>query len=148
MSLHVIPLIQEFYLATDRIEIPENKIIPTSAGKNGKIESGYVLQKSHPYYEIDTLYWRTTPLVNRIFIIHFQEILLAFIHSQLMSQKNYAIFNYERANGIKLYLHPKKPTNICIEVFDRKAKNFILAETLDILQNSFVFHSKTTVKVD
>ena len=50
MSLHVIPLVQEFYLATDETEIPENRIIPTSIGRTGKIESGYVHEKSHHCY--------------------------------------------------------------------------------------------------
>ena len=36
MSLHVIPLVQEFYLATDETEIPENRIIPTRTIVTGK----------------------------------------------------------------------------------------------------------------
>lgn len=130
MSLHVIPLVQEFYLATDETEIPENRIIPTSIGKTGKIESGYVHEKSHYHYEIDTLYWKEIPIVSGIFILHFHEILLGFIHSHLTTQKSYAIFNHKNSYGVNLYLQPKKPTTLCIEVYDREKKNFILAETL------------------
>lgn len=131
MSLYVIPLVQEFYLATEKITIPENRIVPTSSGISGKIESGYVLEKSHPYYYIEGLYWRTIPLVSRIFILHFHEILLGFVHSQLTPQKSYIILDHQKIYGVKLYLHPEKSTRLCIEVLDEEAKNFVLAETLE-----------------
>ncbi len=131
MSLHVIPLVQEFYLATEKITIPENRIIPTSSGRNGKIESGYVLEKSHPYYQIEGLYWKTIPLVSGIFILHVHEILLGFVHSQLIPQKSYIILDHQKICGIKLYLDPQKSTRLCIEVLDPEAKNFVLAETLE-----------------
>ena len=38
----------------------------------------------------------------------------------------------------------KKPTRVLKEYYD----SWIQAKKIDILQNSFVFHSKTTVKVD
>lgn len=131
MSLHIIPLVQEFYLATEKIDIPENRIIPTRARDSGRIERGYVFEKSHPHYQIEGLYWKTIPLVSRIFILHVHEILLGFIHSQLTAQKSYVIFNHKHNYGIKIYLHPQNSTRLCIEIFDQESKNFVLAETLE-----------------
>ena len=131
MRLYFIPLVQEFYLATEKMVIAENRIIPTRARDTGRIESGYLLEKSHPYYHIKGLYWRTIPLVSRIFILHFHEILLGFVHSQLTPQKSYIILDHQKICGIKLYLDPHRSTRLCIEVLDEEAKNFVLAETLE-----------------
>jgi hypothetical protein len=131
MSLYVIPMVQEFYLSTNVTHIPDNRIVPTSSGRSGKIETGYLLEKSHPYYQIEGLYWKTIPLVSGIFILHIHEIFLGFIHSQLSAQKSYIILDHQNTYGVKLYLHPQKSTRLCLEVLDKDLNKFFLAETLE-----------------
>ncbi|ARU48220.1 hypothetical protein [Sulfurospirillum diekertiae] len=101
MQLVVIPLIQKLYLVADRIEVPENRVVPISISDSGKILKAKLFEKSHDYFFIHSIFWEETRIVKGIFIYHFNEILNGFVTNKLRLGQEHLIWNTEYGDGVK-----------------------------------------------
>lgn len=119
-----IPLVQEFYLLSDCHEIVDNKYIATKLDGRKVIEA-VLIERNDIYYDIDALTWKKDILLGSVFIFHFQELLLGFIHNQLNHDEEYLILDKDFGCGIKLYLDSRKyHSGIRVEMYDQASNSF------------------------
>jgi hypothetical protein len=125
MQSIVIPLIQKLYLVADRIEVPENRVVPISISDSGKILKAKLFEKSHDYFFIHSIFWEETRIVKGIFIYHFYEILNGFVTNKLRLDQEHLIWDKEYGDGIKLYYGKGKEPDLCFEIYDIRSKSFV-----------------------
>jgi len=122
----VVPLLQKLYLIADKIVVPENRIVPTEIRDTGKMLQATLFEKSHEYFIIHAIYWEEAPLVEGIFIYHFQEIVSGFANNKLRLGQEHLIFNKEQKFGVKLYYGKNREPDLCLEVYDIRSNSFVL----------------------
>lgn len=104
----LVPLVQEFHLLTNCQEVPDTKYIPTKL-HGGKVIEAILLHNKPIYsYDINALMWQEEILIGSVFIYHFQELLLAFLHNQLNQAQDYLILDKTFGCGMKLSLDLQK----------------------------------------
>lgn len=121
---YFIPLVQEFHLLADCREIVDNKYIATKLDRRKVIEA-VLIERNDMYYDIDALTWKKNILLGSVFIYHFQELLLGFLHNQLNHDQEYLILDKAFGCGIKLYLDSRKShPAIKVEMYDKASNSF------------------------
>lgn len=109
-----IPLVQDFYLVCNKREIIANKTIPLSINSSNKVEKVALLEQTQTKLEILAIGWKDYIVCEGIMLIHFHEILYAFLHNQMDSCKDYKITNTETKKSTILCLHVKDTPSIMI----------------------------------
>lgn len=128
MSNVVIPIVHELYLVANKIEIPENRIVPTVINDSGKVIKAQLFEKSRDHFILESIFWDHTRLVSSVFIYHLHEIFIAFVHNRLRSKQEHFIFNKTYGYGVKLYYGKSKAPDLCMEVYDTQTNSFIFAQ--------------------
>lgn len=129
MSLVVIPIVHELYLVADKIEIPENRIVPVSISNSGKISQAQLFEKSRDHFIFKSIFWDHTRLVSGVFIYHLHEIFIAYVHNRLRSKQEHFIFNKKEGYGVKLYYGKSKEPDLYMEVYDEQTNSFIFVQS-------------------
>lgn len=134
MSLIVIPIVHELYLLADKIEVPENRIVPISISNSGKISQAQLFEKSRDHFILKSVFWDHTRLVSGVFIYHLHEIFIAFVHNRLRSKQEHFIFNKKYGYGVKLYYGKSKESDLHMEVFDKQTNSFVLVQSFSKIE--------------
>lgn len=124
-----IPLVHELYLEAEKIEIPENRIVPTEVSNYGKVLKAQLLVKSRDHFILESISWGNTRLVSGFFIHHFHEIIIAYVHNRLRNEQEHLIFNKKEGYGVKLYYGKTKEHDLLIEVYDLKTNSFVFTQS-------------------
>lgn len=134
MDTVMIPLIHELYLEAEKIEIPENRVVPISISDSGKILKAQLLVKSRDHFILESISWGQTRLVTGIFIHHFHEIIMAFVHNRLRKEQEHFIFNRKYGYGVNLFYGKSKEPDLQMKVYDRKTNSFILVQSFSKIE--------------
>lgn len=129
MSIVVIPIVHELYLVADKIEVIENRIVPTAISDSGKTLKAKLFEKSRDYFIIKSIFWDHTRLVSGVFIYHLHEIFIAFVHNRLRYKQEHFIFNKKYGYGVKLYYGKSKEPDLCMEVYDEQTNSFVFVQS-------------------
>lgn len=100
-----IPLVEDFYLICNKREIIANKTIPLSINSSNKVEKVALLEQTQTKLEILAIGWEDYIVCEGINIIHFHEILYAFLHNQMHGGKHYKMTNIENNESTVLTLN-------------------------------------------
>lgn len=134
MDTIMIPLAHELYLEAERIEIPENRVIPTSVSDYGKVLKAQLFVKSRDHFILESISWGQTRLVSGFFIHHFHEIIIAFVHNRLRKEQEHFIFNKECGYGVNLYYGKSKEPDLQMKVYDRKTNSFVFVQSFSKIE--------------
>lgn len=131
MDRRLLPIVQEFYLLVDQESVLDNRIVPLQMNTRNRIEKAIFYEKSHTFYTIHALVWKDMILCRGIFIYHFQELVLAFLHNQLNPGQEHLILDKNLESGVKVFLDSKRNSKLQIQSYDSYSNSFSFSENLN-----------------
>lgn len=126
-----IPLVGDFKLRCLREDIIFNRLNPLEleSGDN-KVRRYEITSEEKRRIIICDLLWKNERLFDGIAIMHFNEILQAFLHGNLVLDKEYEIYSENTKNGIIIEMNCEDGVSLDMQCVNED-KNMCIAESLN-----------------